>query len=105
MYYYYYYRSSKTINNWLRSEEDASFDKIQLIILTMVLMYCTDGLKKEELANPEIIEETQQKYLMMLHRYLRDKYPQRVHNKLANGVMIIHNAKEAHDLSSNRLPI
>lgn len=70
------------------------------------MVFCTEGLIVGQLDDMKLIEETQMKYLTMLHRYLKDKYPNKAHAKLATGMFIIHDAKEAHEIHhNNRLPI
>ncbi len=68
----------QSINDWLR--QDSQIDKIQLIILTMTLIYCTEGIENE-LESRLLIEQNQQKYVMMLNRYLKNKYPETAYNR------------------------
>jgi len=83
----------------LKSEVDQGFDKIQLILITLVMVFCTDGIIAQELSQIKPhIEGMELKYLTMLQRYLKDKYPEKAHSKLATGVMILHDAKEAHEI-------
>ena len=97
----------QNINGWLRSDEkvDRTFDKIQLILITLAMVFHTEGIDVRQLIDRRAVEETQLRYLTMLHRYLKDKYQQKADSKLANAVMMIHDAKEAHDLHKKRLPI
>ena len=80
-------------------------DKIQLILITLAMVFYTEGITRQLSAEKKYIEETQLKYLTMLHRYLKDKYPNKAETKLANGVMILIDAREAHDLHNKRLPV
>jgi len=110
---------TENINGWLRSNEvianrmsadfdrksARTFDKIQLILITLAMVFHTEGIDARQLIDGRTVEETQLRYLTMLHRYLKDKYPQKADSKLANAVMMIHEAKEAHDLHKKRLPI
>jgi len=53
-------------------------------------------------------EENQTKFVMMLHRYLKDKHQdddEVVNAALANGLMIVSQAKELHEMHSLMLPI
>lgn len=69
------------------------------------MVFHTDGIAAKLSTSKQFVEETQLKYLTMLHRYLKDKNPQKADTKLANGVMILNDAKEAHELQKKRLPI
>lgn len=82
-----------------------TIDKTQLILITMAMAFCTEGLIVGQLSNFEAIEKTQLKYLNMLHRYLKDKFPENSRSKLAQGMFIITEAQEAHEIHMNRLPI
>ena len=94
----------QNINDWLRNDAIENIDKTQLILLTMAMAFCTDGLV-EKLLEKEAIEEAQLKYLNMLHRYLKDKHPNSSRSKLAQGMFIIAEAQEAHEIQTNRLRI
>ena len=70
------------------------------------MVFCTDGIITQELSQIKPhIEGMELKYLTMLQRYLKDKYPGKAHSKLATGVMILHDAKEAHEIHTKRLPV
>ena len=81
-----------------------NIDKTQLILITMAMVFSTEGLIGK-LSNIKPIEATQLKYLNMLHRYLKDKYPDTARSKFAQGMFIITEAQEAHEIHTNRLPI
>ena len=89
----------------MKSEVDQGFDKIQLVLLTLVMVFCTDGISAQLSKFKTSIENLELKYLTMLQRYLKDKYPEKAHSKLAAGVMILHDAKEAHEIHTKRLPV
>ena len=72
-----------------------TIDKTQLILITMAMAFCTEGLIVGQLSNFEAIEKTQLKYLNMLHRYLKDKFPENSRTKFAQGMFIITEAQEA----------
>ena len=100
----FWYCVFQNINDWLRNDAIENIDKTQLILLTMAMAFCTDGLV-EKLLEKEAIEEAQLKYLNMLHRYLKDKHPNSSRSKLAQGMFIIAEAQEAHEIQTNRLRI
>lgn len=78
---------------------------MQLILITLAMIFHTDGIAQRMSSAKRHIEETQLNYLTMLHRYLKDKNPLKADTKLANGVMILNDAKEAHQIHLKRLPI
>ena len=51
-----------------------------------------------------MIESIQLKYITMLQRYLKEKYPRQAHSKLAGGLMLLQHAKELYKMHSQRLP-
>ena len=62
----------------------------------------------ENIVHLRAAEDNQIKFVMMLHRYLKDKYPddeELVNTALANGLMIVSQAKELHEMHSLMLPI
>ena len=69
------------------------------------MVFCTDGISSELANFKTAIESLELNYLTMLQRYLKDKYPEKAHSKLAAGVMILHDAKEAHEIHTMRLPV
>lgn len=69
------------------------------------MVFHTDGIAGKLSSSKQVVEEIQLNYLTMLHRYLKDKNPQKADTKLASGVMILNDAKEAHDIQKKRLPI
>ena len=51
-----------------------------------------------------MIESIQLKYITLLQRYLKEKYPRQAHSKLAGGLMLLQHAKELYKMHSQRLP-
>ncbi len=90
----------------MKSDIEDAFDNIQLILITIAMIFHTDGINGQFSAAKNVIEDTQLKYLTMLHRYLKDKFQGcKAEAKFADGVMILNEAKEAHDIHKRRLPI
>ena len=123
---------SRRICSWPRVKQENSseqegenkIDRSLFALLTMILLLSKDGIPfenencnavgggeknvKEMRRNREIAEDNQIRFVMMLHRYLKDKYPndaQLVNTSLANGMMIISQAKELHEMHLQMLPI
>ena len=92
--------------------EEKKIDRSLLAILTMILLLSKDGIdletSLENIVHLRAAEDNQIKFVMMLHRYLKDKYPddeELVNTALANGLMIVSQAKELHEMHSLMLPI
>ena len=106
---------TKRICMWPRKKADGEnkIDRSQLAILTMILLLSQDGIdfesSFENLIHLKAAEENQTKFVMMLHRYLKDKHQndaeEVVNASLANGLMIVSQAKELHEMHSLMLPI
>ena len=105
---------TKRICMWPRMKSDGEnkIDRSQLAILTMILLLSQDGIdidaSFENLIHLKAAEENQTKFVMMLHRYLKDKHQdddEVVNAALANGLMIVSQAKELHEMHSLMLPI
>ena len=54
--------------------------------------------------NRKNIENVQLKYILMLQRYLQDKNPKNAKSKFADGLMLLHHAKQLYTFHSQRLP-
>ena len=105
---------SRRICMWPRiiTDGENKIDRSQLAILTMILLLSKDGIKLESnlenMVHLRAAEDNQTKFVTMLHRYLKDKYPNDetlVNTSLANGLMIVSQAKELHEMHSLMLPI
>lgn len=97
----------------MKAGGENKIDRSQLAILTMILLLSQDGINFENsgdnLIHLKAAEENQTKFVMMLHRYLKDKHMNEdevvVNASLANGLMIVSQAKELHEMHSLMLPI
>ena len=97
----------------MKAGGENKIDRSQLAILTMILLLSQDGIRLEDssenLIHLKAAEENQTKFVMMLHRYLKDKHMNEdevvVNASLANGLMIVSQAKELHEMHSLMLPI
>ena len=68
------------------------------------MVFYTEGLSQNQhLKDKTIVERNQEKYLTMLHRYLKDKFPRKADSNLAKGVMIMLDSKEAFDIHKLRV--
>ena len=93
------------MKHWAIDTEPTSGSKVDCIMifyLCHILLYSTDFVK---LQMPNRISSIQDKYLKMLHRYLKFKYDQEATKKLGNGIMILSFAREANEIRQKRLPV
>jgi hypothetical protein len=88
---------------WASPSPDVAPDKIQTTIFDVILLLCVDETNLSPEKKKEI-ENVQLKYILMLQRYLQDKYPKQANVKLANGLMLLQLAKELYQMHSQRLP-
>jgi len=88
---------------WASPSPDVAPDKIQMTIFDVILLLCVDEANLSPEKKKEI-ENVQLKYILMLQRYLQDKYPKQANVKLANGLMLLQLAKELYQMHSQRLP-
>ena len=95
---------AKIICRWALPSKDSAPDRIQMTIFEIILLLCADDtiMSKERIKK---IEAVQLKYVTVLHRYLKERYPKEASSKLANGLMLLHHVKQLHRMHSQRLPI
>ena len=96
------------VNNEQSLDSDQTIeviDELQVYLMSSILLFSTEGLTSK-LDSPDIVEEMQEYYLTMLHRYLKYRYGQdEAMARLARGVAITSMAREAQEICSMRLPI
>ena len=109
-----HFKLTRRICMWPRMSADGEdkIDRSLFALLTMILLLSKDGINfetsLESKTDQKLAEESQIKFVMMLHRYLKDKYPNKdelVNTSLATGLMIVSQAKELHEMHSLMLPI
>lgn len=75
-----------------------------MILFEMLMLFTIDQTKVES-AQRMKIENLQIKFLTLLQRYLKFKYPNHYRLKIANGMTLLHNAEQLQKLHYQRLPI
>jgi hypothetical protein len=92
------------IKSWiLDGQEDSVIDQIQVMLMGMVMLFSTDNV---QLQNPKAVEAVQNKYTLLLLRYLKTKFGQeRAMTHFCNGMAMVSLAREAYGLRSKRLPV
>ena len=95
-------------SQWPTDQADQDFDgsvkidALMVFYLCHILLFNTDFV---HLKNPHRVSYIQDKYLKMLHRYLKLKYDQEASKRLGNGIMILAFAREANEIRQKRLPV
>ena len=69
-----------------------------------ILLLNTNGFV-HQLKNKKCVEEAQQKYISMLHLYLKCHHPENYRSLLARGLMLVHDTQRAQELSLQRLKL
>ena len=94
------------ILEWIQGARKCSskIDKCLIILMTLILLHNTDGIKPQQLYNFEKIQNAQQKYVNLLHKYLKSHLSsQNAFNHLHNGLMMVHATNRINELFQKRL--
>jgi len=96
---------TRAINRWSRSGAGQRRDRIQSVLLSIIILLSLEdemGFDEQQKAK---IEKLQIKYILIYQRYLKSKYPMEANGKFAGGLMLLHYSKELCNMHSLRLPI
>ena len=77
-------------------------DTIMVTIICQIILFNTDFINLKDRAKVAAIQD---KYLKMLHRYLKFKYDHEANKRLGNGLMIMSLARESSEIRRQRLPV
>ena len=80
---------------------EAKVDTIMVSIICQIFLFNTDFINLKDRFKVAAIQD---KYLKMLHRYLKFKYDSEANKRLGNGLMIMSLARESSEIRRNRLP-
>ena len=82
-------------------------DKCLIILMTLILLHSTDGISsKNLLSDIDKVEKIQQKYVNLLHKYLKSHLtPDNAFNQLHNGLMLVSATSRINDLFQKRLQL
>ncbi len=75
-----------------------------MLLFEMVMMFTIDHSKIKPNQRAKV-DHLQTKFLWLLQRYLKFRYPKDYNLKLANGVMLLHHADQLQKMHFQRLPI
>ena len=93
------------IFDWINSTRKSSsqIDKCTSILVTMILLHNTDGLR---LNNNAVIEKSQQNFVNFLHKYLKSHLSQKdAYSQLHKALMLVHDTNRIDELSQQRLQL
>ena len=95
---------TREMSSWPVNPKDPAkhVDKVQLFLLANIMMLSTDSVVVKDYAK---VTEIQEKYMTMLHRYLKYKCKDKYNSVFASGLMISSLAKEAREIRQRRLPV
>ena len=90
------------IQAWPRESPDAPGDEVLGTIVFLIEALSTINVRLRDRAK---VEEIQHSYIGLLYRYLKFSHGSRANSKLASGLMILADAKEAYDMHCSMLPV
>ena len=93
---------SNSVVKWMMTSNEGEIDLLQLILLNMMIFFSTDSANLDDRQRSKI-EALQLKYTLMYHRYLQRAHPKDCRAKFVGGLMLLHQAKQLTELSSQRL--
>ena len=79
----------------------AKVDNIMVTIISQIFLFNTDFINLKDQSKVALIQD---KYLKMLHRYLKFKYDHEADERLGNGLKVMALARESSEIRKQRLP-
>nr|AID52836.1 nuclear receptor [Tigriopus japonicus] len=89
------------VNSGLRESSQSSADYIIVMLLSHIIMFATEFAVS--LQDKAKIQATQEKYLVLLHRYLRTHYQGRARAKLSETMMIFEPCRQVFETFHERI--
>ena len=96
------------IFDWIHGARrySSKVDKCLITLMTLILLHNTDGIEPEQLYDIGNIQNAQQKYVNLLHKYLKSHLSsQKAFNQLHNGLMMIYATNRTNELFQQRLQL
>ncbi len=96
---------NKVISKWPVDEINNHdvVDPLMLFCLGHVILFSSDFV--DGIKDTKKVNNTQMKYLSMLHRYLKHKYNGEANNRFGKGIMIASFVRESNEIKRKRLPV
>ena len=74
--------------------------------MSLILLHNTDGINPSQFIDIEKVQNTQQKYVILLHKYLKSHLSTKeAFNQLHNGLMMVHATNRINELFQKRLQL
>ena len=99
---------SQRIFDWIHASRKYSnkIDKCLIILMSLILLHNTDGINPSQFIDIEKVQNTQQKYVILLHKYLKSHLSTKeAFNQLHNGLMMVHATNRINELFEKRLQL
>ena len=99
---------SQRIFDWIHASRKYSnkIDKCLIILMSLILLHNTDGINPSQFIDIEKVQNTQQKYVILLHKYLKSHLSTKeAFNQLHNGLMMVHATNRINELFQKRLQL
>ena len=99
---------SQRIFDWIHASRKYSnkIDKCLIILMSLILLHNTDGINPSQLIDIEKVQNTQQKYVILLHKYLKSHLSTKeAFKQLHNGLMMVHATNRINELFEKRLQL
>ena len=96
------------IYDWIHASRKYSnkIDKCLIILMSLILLHNTDGINPSQFIDFEKVQNTQQKYVILLHKYLKSHLSTKeAFNQLHNGLMMVHATNRINELFQKRLQL
>ena len=96
------------IFDWLHASKKYSnkIDKCLITLMSLILLHNTDGINPSQFSDIEKVQNTQQKYVILLHKYLKSHLSKKeAFNQLHNGLMMVHATNRINELFQKRLQL
>merc|ERR1711971_1488438 len=96
------------IYDWSNASRKYSnkIDKCLIILMSLILLHNTDGINPSQFIDIEKVQNTQQKYVILLHKYLKSHLSTKeAFNQLHNGLMMVHATNRINELFQKRLQL
>ena len=99
---------SQRIFDWIHASRKYSnkIDKCLIILMSLILLHNTDGINPSQFIDIEKVQNTQQKYVILLHKYLKSHLSTKeAFKQLHNGLMMVHATNRINELFEKRLQL
>lgn len=90
------------MQSWPRKDAQDRVDDVQMNLLKLIILFSSEFVN---LQRPDIVEQTQMKFIGLLQKYMKFRYGPEAGVRLGNGLLLLSYAKEAIDIQKRRIRI